>query len=167
MAHRLIIFTKCIVALALLAVYLPIVSGCAGPGRQLNPPEIGLADISVREIRLFETVFEIELRVVNANDVSLTVKGIDFTFECNGRKIGSGVSDVETIIPARGSAVVPVTVYSSVIDALRGIMGSKDTNELNYRLKGRIHIAGGFLLPPLIPFESEGSISLEETTGPW
>lgn len=142
-----------------------IIAGCAQPGRRLEPPQVKLAHVQVQEIKLFETVLKIELRVFNTNEVALTVNGIDCKLELNGKKFASGVSDIKTKIPALGSVLVPTMLYSSVIDVFQGVMKSRDTKEMKYKVKGRVHISGGFLLPPAVPFETSGSIPIDITEG--
>jgi len=146
--------------LALLSVSV-IITGCAKPGRQLEPPRVNVAHIQVQEIKLFETVLKIELRVFNTNEIALNVNGIDCKLELNGKNFASGVSDTTTVIPAFGSALVPMVLYSSVIDVFQGIMKSRGTKEMKYTVKGRVHITGGFLLPPVVPFETEGVIPID------
>jgi LEA14-like dessication related protein len=148
--------------LVLLAVSV-FITGCAKPGRRLEPPRINLAHIQVQEIKLFETVLKIELRVFNTNEVALTVNGIDCKLELNGKKFASGVSDTKTKIPALGTVLVPMMLYSSVIDVFQGVMKSRDTKKMKYKVNGRVHITGGFLLPPVVPFETEGSIPIDIT----
>jgi len=148
--------------LALLAGSV-IITGCAKPGRRLEPPRVNLAHIQVQEIKLFETVLKIELRVFNTNEVALNVNGIDCKLELNGKKFASGVSDTTTVIPAFRSALVPMMLYSSVIDVFQGVIKSRGAKEMKYTVKGRVHISGGFLLPPVVPFETEGSIPIDIT----
>jgi LEA14-like dessication related protein len=150
--------------LALLTVSV-IITGCAKPGKRLEPPRINLAHIQVQEIKLFESVLKIELRVFNTNEVALDVNGIDCKLELNGKIFASGVSDTTTKIPAFGSVLVPMMLYSSIIDVFQGFMKSRDTKEMKYTVKGRVHITGGFLLPPVVPFETEGSIPIDIPEG--
>jgi LEA14-like dessication related protein len=53
------------------------IGGCAGVGKQLDPPRISLANIRVLGVSGLETVFQIQMRVFNTNDVDLKVKGIE------------------------------------------------------------------------------------------
>ena len=55
--------------------------GCAGVGKQLEPPRVSLAHIEVQEFTGFEAVFQIKLRVINTNDIDLTIKGIEAEME--------------------------------------------------------------------------------------
>ena len=60
---------------------IQILAGCAGVGKQLDPPRISLAQIQPQEFTGFEAVFQIKLRVLNPNDVALKVIGIEADLE--------------------------------------------------------------------------------------
>jgi len=138
-----------------------IIAGCAGVGTQLDPPRISLANIQVQEVTGLETAFQIQLRVFNANDVDLNVKGIKAELEINEQTFATGVSNTPVDIPSYGTELVTITVYSSVIKMFRSVYGLKDTEELRYRLNGKLRVAGNNMLPTTLPFESEGQVTLK------
>ena len=147
--------------LALALLTTACLFGCASPGKRLESPRIALAHIEVQESRIFETVLKIDLRVFNTNQVPLKVKGLDCDLELNGKRFAQGVSDVTIHIPAQGTAVIPVTVYSSLVDMARGLFKAQEEERLKYKIKGRLRLEGGFMVPSLIPFSSDGQISLK------
>jgi hypothetical protein len=65
-------------------------------------------------------VLQIELRVFNTNEIPIKIKGLDCDLELNGKRFATGVSSVDREIPAFGTEIVPVTLYSSVLDIFRG-----------------------------------------------
>jgi len=136
-------------------------AGCAGVGKTLEPPRVTLANIQVEEVKAFETVFQIELRVFNTNDIAIEIKGIDCELELNDRKFASGVSKVEKTIPSYGTDTVPITLYSSVLDMVRGVLNLPGKEKLKYKVSGRVRLGGGPLVPSVVPFKSEGEFSLE------
>ena len=138
--------------------------GCAGPGKKLEPPRITLTNIQVQEIKIFESVFQIDQRVVNPNDVAIDIKGLDCELELNDKKFASGVSKKRIKISSFDTAVIPITVYSSVLDLAKGLFDAGKKQMVNYRLKGRIHIGSSLSVPLVIPFESEGELSLPGPT---
>ena len=71
------------------------------------------------------------------------------------------MAGVTTDIPAYGTAVIPMTVYSSVLDMVRGAFGVQREEKLRYRIKGRLHVEGGFLVPSSIRFDSKGELDLK------
>lgn len=138
--------------------------GCVGPGKKLEPPWITLTNIQVQEIKVFESVFQIDLRVVNPNDVAIDIKGLDCELELNDKHFASGVSNKSTTVSSLDTAVIPITVYSSVLDLAKGLFDAGKKQMMKYKLKGRLHLGGGLSVPSVIPFESEGKLSLPGPT---
>lgn len=135
-------------------------AGCAGIGKPLEPPRVSLADIRVEDFSGFETHFQIQLRVINANDVELNVKGIEAELEINEQSFAAGVSNTPVKIPSFGTEIVTIAVYSSVIKMFRSVYGLHDSEELKYRLNGKLRVAGNNTLATTLPFESEGVVTL-------
>jgi LEA14-like dessication related protein len=135
-------------------------AGCAGVGQQLDPPRISLANLRVEEVSGLETAFQIQLRVFNANDLDLNVKGIKAELEINGQPFATGVSNTPVEIPSYGTELVTVTVYSSVIKMFGSVYGLRDSEALKYRLTGKLRVSGSNMLPTTLPFESEGKVTL-------
>jgi LEA14-like dessication related protein len=140
---------------------LLLLAGCAGLGKTLEPPRINLSNVQFQESKALETVLQIELRVFNTNDVPIKVKGLDCDLELNGRSFAKGVSSVDKEIPAFGTTTVPVTLYSSVVDLFRGMVGLHKKEKLKFGVSGRLRLEGGFLMPTVIPFRAEEELSLE------
>jgi len=149
-----------VMVLIWVAVSVLPLAGCAGLGKTLEPPRVTLANIRVQEIKTFETVFQIELRVFNTNDVPIEIKGIDCELELNDRKFASGVSNVEKKIPSYGTDTVPIILYSSVLDMVKGVLNLQNKEKLRYKITGRVRLGGGPLVPTVVPFKSEGELSL-------
>jgi len=151
--------------MAVLAASLAM-AGCAGVGKQLEPPRVSLANIRVEEVSGLETAFEIQMRVFNTNDVDLKIKGIKAELEINGQPFATGVSNSPVEIPSYGTELVTLTVYSSVIKMFKSVYGIKGSEELKYRLNGKISVsAGSNMMPTSLPFESEGQVSLKPPKG--
>jgi LEA14-like dessication related protein len=147
------------VTIALSALLL---AGCAGVGSRIESPRISLANIQVQKFTGFETVFQIDLRVFNSNDVDLDIKGIEADLEINAKPFATGVSKTDVKIPSFETQIVPVTLYSSVIDIVKGIHGLHKTEKLAYRLTGKLRVTGDNLLTTSLPFESEGQVTVDE-----
>ena len=142
-------------------ISLLMLVGCAGFGKTLEPPRINLSNVQFQESKALETVLQIELRVFNTNEVPIKVKGLDCDLELNGKSFAKGVSSVDKEIPAFGTTIVPVTLYSSVVDIFRGIMGLHKKEKLKFGVSGRLHLEGGFLMPSTFPFKAEEELALE------
>ena len=147
------------IVISLIGVML---AGCAGLGKPLEPPRISLADIRVVEFTGLETAFQVKLRVLNPNDMDLTVKGMDVDIEINGQTFASGVSNTPVKIPSFGTELVTVAVYSSVIKMFKSVYGLHGSEELHYRMKGKLRVSGDNALATTLPFESEGVLALND-----
>jgi LEA14-like dessication related protein len=145
----------------LFLVVAVMLSGCAGMGVGLEPPRVQVADIRVQEVKALESVFQIQLRVLNPNDEAFEVSGLDCELQVNSKRFATGVSDVKTRIPPYGTAIIPVMVYSSVVDVLRGVLGLQGSEALNYKLTGKISVKGDTFGSTRIPFESEGELNIK------
>ena len=152
-------------AIAILSINL-LLAGCAGIGKTLEPPRVSLADIRVEDFTGFETVFQIKLRVINPNEVDLKVKGLETELEINEQSFATGVSNTPVKIPSYGTELVTVAVYSSVIKMFRSVYGLQESEELTYRLNGKIRVAGDNAPATTLPFESEGVVTLSGSQKP-
>ena len=142
-----------------MSVSLLLLAGCAGLGKQLEPPRISLAHIQPLQFTGLEAVFQIQLRVFNTNDVDLEIKGIEADLEINGKPFATGVSKAAVKIPAFDTALVPLTIYSSVLDIVKGIHGLQDAEQLKYRLKGKLRVDGENMMSTTLPFQSDGEVT--------
>ena len=141
-------------------VVLFTVIACAGFGQHLEPPRVKLSNLEVKEIKVLESVFQVQLRVFNTNEVPLEIKGIECELELNGEPFALGVSNVDIEIQPYATEILPIFVYSSVIDMAKGIHGLQKNEQLNYCIKGKIRL-GGNDFASVLPFASEGNLSLK------
>jgi LEA14-like dessication related protein len=144
--------------------------GCAAMSGLREEPKISVADIRIQDIKAMEGVFMIKLRVINPNSVPLDIHAINCELEMNGRHFASGIADSQQTVPARGTEVVPVTVYASVLDILPSVVdlihaaGSPaKEKKLPYTLSGTVGVSvPGYQKE--IPFKSSGELSLKGLT---
>ena len=135
--------------------------GCAGVGKRLEPPSVKLADIRLEALNVLEAVFDVKLRVFNTNDTALQIRGIECKIDLNGKEFAIGVSESEVEVPSYGTALLPLQVYSSVFDIIKNAADLPSQNQLDYRIKGKLRL-GGSAFPSILPFESQGHISLPD-----
>jgi LEA14-like dessication related protein len=153
------------------AMALPVVlslllmGGCASLTPSLEPPRISMVSMTQQPSSDMETVFQLELRLINPNDVPLSLKGIDCRLEINDSTIASGVSNQAAELPALGTLVYPVTVYASASDfimlmvrLMTGGHRSPEDFELTYRLAGRVFLADAIPGLNRLRFASEGDL---------
>lgn len=159
---------RTIPVLLFLCCVLPLLSSCAGMRSLKENPKVSIADIRVRDIKAMETVFQIQLRILNPNDVPIDLHGINCEMEVDGRHFASGIADTNQTVPAYGTAVVPVNVYASVLDMVSSVVDLIHSTDVTnsqgqpmaYVLKGTVNV-GVFGFKKQIPFTSSGEVSLK------
>jgi hypothetical protein len=87
---------------------------------------------------------------------------VDCELEINGKPFAYGISNTPAKVPAFGSETLPLTVYSSVLDIVKGLLALPQREDVSYQLKGRVRLAGGGLLPSTLPFNAQGSVSIRD-----
>lgn len=154
-------------ALLSLMFLTAFLAGCAGMSSSIDPPRVTIADIQVEEIKTMETVFLVELRILNPNDGPLNVQGVTCDLEIDGRHFASGIADGKHQVPAYGSALVPVKVYASMFDMVASVINriqaantGQAAQPMAYLLHGKVRLDRGGLKKN-IPFESAGTLSLD------
>jgi len=140
------------------AVILVSVVGCAAIGKDLKPPRVTLVDLRVKSVTVFESALEIDIRIQNPNSRAFQTKGIDFDLEINGRRLATGLSSAAVDVPSLGTAILPITVYSNMLDILRGVHSIRGTEKVAYSLRGRIHLKANSWFPMTLPFQSNGEL---------
>ncbi len=136
------------------------VAGCASIS-SLEPPEVRVTSLQLLEPQQgsFEQRFAVGLRLLNPNDRSLAVNGLDFELDLNDRRLARGVTDRAFELPRLGEAETSVIVTTSLFDVLgqaRDLAGRQDASK-RYRLRGRLHLGSGFVRT--IPFDHKGSLT--------
>ncbi|HBI15760.1 MAG TPA: hypothetical protein DDY20_09655 [Desulfobulbaceae bacterium] len=156
------------VGLAMLLAGLFLLGGCAGLGPQAKP-RVSLANLQVLEIRALETVFLVELRVLNPGETPLQIRGIDCELKVDDRHFATGLSGDSYEIPAYGSITIPVPVYASMIDMVSSVVARLQQpaaqpgtiDPLRYELVGHVRLTGGIGgAGRTLPFASKGEFSL-------
>ena len=145
---------------ALLIIVL-VFQACAGITKRLESPTIQIADIKVKEMKALEASFNVQLRVINPNDISIIARGINCDVELNDIHLATGVSGAAVEIPAFGTAIVPIEVFTSAFDVVKTIIALRNKEVSKYRIKGKLRLEGGSFLLPSLPFETEGDINVK------
>ncbi len=135
-----------------------LMAGCAGVGKRLQPPRVQIAGIELRQMQGLEAEFRVDLRVMNGNETAVEIRGVDCSLEINGKPFAAGVSRTQVRIDPFETEILPVTVYSSVVDMVRGLFDFPTRKSLSYRISGRVQLGAG-AIPSLIPFSAEGTLS--------
>ena len=139
-------------------VVLVSMVGCA-TFQGMEPPRINIANVKAKEIKLFEQIFDLELRIQNPNERDLVVNGLTFSLESNDQPFATGVSNQEITIEHFSSKVIQVEAITSLTGILRQIASAQRSGlaRVRYRIKGTLHTRspGGKL-----PFDDSGEIEV-------
>jgi LEA14-like dessication related protein len=126
----------------------------------MEPPKIGIVNITPKDVAVFEQVFDVQLRIQNPNDQELGINGIRFDIELNDKEFGNGMSGQQVKVPRFGSEMVNVEVITSLGSFLRQVqeLNKSGAGKLRYRLKGT-----AFVVSPRsfkLPFDAKGEVDL-------
>ncbi|MBN2060118.1 MAG: LEA type 2 family protein [Deltaproteobacteria bacterium] len=147
--------------LILIAVLFLTLPACAGVTKRLESPTVHIVDIKVKDIKALEASFNVQLRVLNPNDIPIIAKGINCDIEINDIHLATGVSSTAVEIPAFGTEIVAIEVFSSAFDVIKSIISLSDEDILRYKIKGRLRLEGGPFMLSRIPFKSEGDLNVK------
>ncbi len=154
---------RCSLVLIMVVSVLPW--GCASIDDGIEPPHISLVKITPLKSDNLESAFQLDLRLVNPNDRAFRLRGITCKLDINGSTIAAGSSNSPAELPQLGTAVLPVTVYTSMTDFMwlmfRMMSQAPEKDEelkLTYAIRGKIFLDEA--LPGLdrLPFETRGDL---------
>lgn len=133
--------------------------GCAALHPGLERPRVNIAHVTPNEIKPFEQVFDLELRIQNRNDSELVINGLIFDLEINDKPLATGISNQTLTISRLCSDVIHAQATTSTWDMLRQILEAQRTGlaRVKYRLRGKI-----FAVSPDVkfPFDETGEIDI-------
>jgi LEA14-like dessication related protein len=134
-------------------------AGCSGLFQTLEGPRINIANITAQEVKLFEQVFDLELRVQNPNDLSLEINGLAFELEVNGKRFATGVSNQNVTVDRFSSAVIHVEAITTFWGFLRQAAEYQQTRtpRVTYRIKGSIYSGSPSIR---LPFDDSGEFNI-------
>jgi LEA14-like dessication related protein len=137
-----------------------LASACSTMPNEYEMLRVHIADMTPKDMTLFEQRFDVKLRIQNPNDVDFSINGLRFDIELNGRGFANGMSGQHMAVPRFGSEVVNVEVFTTLASFLKQI---QDLNagagpKVRYRLKGSavVDSPGAFKAP----FDEQGEIEL-------
>ncbi len=137
------------------------IAGCATmTGKIEEPPRVSLVSIVPEEFQLFEQRYRVKLRVLNPNDATLSIRGLSYEIDLNGRPFGNGVSGEPVQVEPFGEQTVSVVVLSNIARIYEQIreVTSSGRKSISYAVRGSVSVEGAL---GRVPFEHEGEVSLE------
>lgn len=146
-------------------ILLLLIVGCTGLEQRQEPPRVNLVNLRILDVQLFEQRYGLTLRIINPDRSALSIKGISFEVELNGKEFAYGVSGEPVTVPAFGEETMEVEVVGTlfnVVDQLRELE-QRSGKPLEYRIHGKISISGGLFS---IPFEQKGTLGPTRNQAP-
>jgi len=144
-------------------LFLAIVSfwfmGCSTMQQAMERPRINIANVTFREVRLFEQVFELELRIQNPNDLPLAINGLAFDLKLNDRQFATGVSKDSVVIDRLSSAVIRVEALTTLWGFIQQVAEYQRTKapRVTYRLRGNLYVGSPSVK---LRFDESGEIDI-------
>jgi LEA14-like dessication related protein len=149
------------VPLLLAALWL---TSCSTLPKDFETPRVNIANLTPKDVALFEQRFDVQLRIQNPNDMDLVIKGVRCDIDVNDREFGTGLSGQNITVPRFGSEIVNVEVITSLGSFLRQVqdMSHSSGSKFRYRLKGTAFVEspGHFK----VPFDEKGEFDLNLET---
>ena len=141
----------------MIRMFIPMffLAGCAHLLGTGDNPRVNIASVTPKDMKLFEQVFIMELRVMNPGDKELVINGLAFNLEVNGQTFARGVSNESFTVAPFASHVVQVEAVTTLASLLRQVVQAQkgEFSGFTYHLKGYFHSgsSGG-----RIPFDETG-----------
>lgn len=134
-------------------------SGCAGLGYREGDVKVTISGLQLLDATLLEQRYLFKLRLLNRSQRALSISGLSFDVELNGKEFASGVSNQQVSLSAFDEAMVEVKVSSSLFGIIRQLqsMQEMENKALDYKISGRVYLAAGVFS---LPFEETGMIDL-------
>ncbi len=146
-------------------LFLLVLSGCASIAPQPDQFKVNISSMRMLESTLMEQRFQVSLRVMNRGREAVSIDGMSFDIELNGKDFASGVSNEKVTIPAFSEGIVSVNVTSTIFGIIRQLHGMQQdkAKTFHYQISGSIYPSNSLLS---IPFKEEGEIDLNAAAPP-
>ena len=121
-------------------------------------PEIRLVKVDVVKAKLLEQQFVLRFSINNPNDVSLPVRGFDYSVFLNDIKLAEGESDVWFTVPANGTQTFKVPVRTNLWRHVRQIVKMLESPDeaIKYSFSGEVKT--GLLFGRSVHLSRDGEI---------
>ena len=144
-----------------LAVSMTVLTAaCSSMPREFEVLRVHIADMTTKDVAVFEQRFDVKLRIQNPNDSDFSINGLRFDIDLNDREFANGMSGQRVIVPRFGSELVDVEVFTTLGSFLRQLrsLNADGPRKVRYRLKGTAFVdsPGSFKAP----FDETGEIDL-------
>jgi len=116
-------------------------TGCSSLDQKPSDVKVTLVNLHMLESTLLEQRFILSLRVQNRSPQPLSIHGMSFDIEINGKDFASGTSDQKTTIEAFTDKIIDVKMSSTLFGIIRQVqaMEKNQGKSLSYVISGRIY----------------------------
>jgi LEA14-like dessication related protein len=99
---------------------------------------VNITNIVPKDVKLFEQVFTLDLRVMNPSDREIAIRGVVFDLEVNGQPFARGVSNQTVTVGPFASQVLQVEAVTTLASLLWQIIQAQkeEFTGFTYRLSG-------------------------------
>ncbi len=141
---------------AVLAVaLLSVLSGCATLENQFKQPEVSLGDARITSMSLQDAQLAFDVDVKNPNSIGLSLKGLTYTLQVQGKQLFSGTHSDRFEINGNSTSRVTLPFTLRYDDVLGTIMALRDNKELSYQISGEADF--GWIR---LPYSKSGTIAM-------
>ncbi len=151
----------CLPRLLVYAFVLTCIDGCAMLYRDLQPPDVRIAGVTLAGIdNQLNVRLRARLQLDNPNNAPIPVRGGRARLTLNGMDIGEAQLDDRFDLPANGTEVIDLPATLSMSKALSAGLTvlSNGAPELAYRVTGHIDLGVSYL--GRVSFDESGRIPL-------
>ena len=125
-------------AVLILVITTGLVS--CGPRFPVAEPDVSIVDLTIDEVKLLETSFDITLRIANENPIPIFIDGAVYRIYLNGVSIGKGMSDASFEVPRLSSVTDRVTFRASNVAMGMKFKSIIDMKEFDYEIDGDLYV---------------------------
>ncbi len=125
----------------------------------MKRPRIIIVNVTPREVKLFEQMFELELRIQNPNELPLAINGLAFELELNNRQFATGMANESFVVDRLSSGVIRVEAFTTLWGFMQQVAEYQRTKapRVSYRLSGNLYVDSPSIK---LPFDDSGEIHI-------
>jgi LEA14-like dessication related protein len=113
------------------------------PSEFAEPPEVVLLSMVPVDVSLMEQRLAVTLRVRNPNNAAMSIDGMRFAIDINGKTFAKGTSDKAVTVPRLGETEVAGVAHVATTDLMRQMLSVPDAKGVEYRLSGSLFLGHG------------------------
>ncbi len=125
-----------------------------------------LVDVDFIDATIFESTFDVAVRISNDNPEALILDGAVVKLELAGRKFGKGTSAERVEIPRLSSIVQRLEMHLNHIAVATKIKTVIESQTVDYAITGKVYVITPSGSVKRLPIEKSGTIDLRGETEP-